>query len=187
MHEKADQGKCQSGDMKITIGGLPGSGTTTSARLIERNLGFKHIYAGMIFREIAEEKGMSLEEFSRYAEENREIDELVDRKQKELSEKYENCIVEGRVAAYFVDADLKIWLIAPFEVRVKRVANREKKSFEEAKEKIEIREKSERSRYKEFYDIDMDDLSVYDLIINTDKWEPAGVYKIIEKAIEVKK
>ena len=30
-------------------------------------------------------------------------------------------------------------------------------------------------------------ISVYDLIVNTDKWEPAGVYKIIKKAIEVKR
>jgi len=66
--------------MKITIGGLPGSGTTTSARLIERNLGFKHIYAGLIFRELAEERGMSLEEFSKHAEGNRDIDNLIDRK-----------------------------------------------------------------------------------------------------------
>ncbi|HDN81433.1 MAG: AAA family ATPase [Methanomicrobia archaeon] len=173
--------------MKITIGGLPGSGTTTSARLIERNLGFKHIYAGLIFRELAEERGMSLEEFSKHAEGNRDIDNLIDRKQKELSGKYEKCIVEGRMAAYFVNADLKIWLTAPFDARAERIANRERKSLEESKKEIKMRERSEKKRYKKFYGIDIDDLSVYDLIINTDKWEPAGVYKIIKKAIEVKR
>ncbi len=173
--------------MKITIGGPPGSGTTTSARLIERNLGFKHIYAGLIFRELAEEKGMTLKEFSKYAENNEEIDNLVDKKQKELSEKYEKCIVEGRMAAYFVNAGLKIWLTAPFTARARRIANREKKSLEESKREIKMREESERVRYKKFYKINIDDLSPYDLIINTDIWEPAGVYKIIKKAIEVKR
>ena len=173
--------------MKITVGGFPGSGTTTSARLIERNLGFKHIYAGLIFRELAEGKGMSLEEFSTYAEENEEIDNAVDEKQRELSKRYRDCVVEGRVAAYIVDADIKIWLTAPFDERAKRISGREKKSLEKSREEIRYREKSEKLRYKRFYDIDIGDLSMYDLIINTAQWEPAGVYKIIKKAIEVKR
>ncbi len=172
--------------MKITIGGLPGSGTTTSARLIERNLGYKHIYAGMIFRELAKEQNMSLEEFSEHAEKNDEIDKIVDEKQKELAEQHHDCVVEGRMAAHFVNADLKIWLTAPFEIRARRVGGREKKDHGKSKKEIKKREKSEKKRYKKFYGVDLDDLSIYDLIINTGKWVPAGVYKIIEKAIEVR-
>jgi cytidylate kinase len=173
--------------MKITVGGPPGSGTTTLARLIKRNLGFDHIYAGMIFRELAKERGMSLEEFSAYAEENEEIDNLVDDKQRELSEQYRDCVVEGRVAAYFVDADIKIWLTAPFDERARRIAKRENKNLGKSKKEIKTREKSEKKRYKRFYNLDIENLSVYDLIINTAQWEPAGVYKIIKKAIEVKR
>ncbi|MEA1993979.1 MAG: AAA family ATPase [Euryarchaeota archaeon] len=173
--------------MKIAIGGLPGSGTTTSARLIERNLGYKHIYAGMIFRDLAKNKGMSLKEFSDLAEKDEEIDRLIDEKQKKLSERYENCVVEGRMAAHFVDAELKVWLTASIDVRAKRVGGREKKNLKKSKKEIREREKSEKKRYKKFYKIDMDDLSPYDLVINTEKWVPAGVFKIIEKAIKVKK
>lgn len=173
--------------MKIAVGGLPGSGTTTLARFIERNLAYTHIYAGMIFRDLAKSRGMSLEEFGDLAEKDEEIDKMIDEKQKMLSEKYENCVVEGRMAAHFVDADLNVWLTAPLDVRVRRVGGREKKDLKKSKEEIRRREKSEKKRYRKIYHVDMDDLSMYDLIINTEKWVPAGVYKIVEKAIEVRK
>ena len=49
--------------MLITISGLPGSGKTTVARLLSRQLGIPHVYAGDMYRKAAEERGMTLEEF----------------------------------------------------------------------------------------------------------------------------
>ena len=51
--------------MKITISGLPGSGTTTVAKLLAERLGYKLISAGDVFRKLAMERGMTLEEFSK--------------------------------------------------------------------------------------------------------------------------
>ena len=48
--------------MLITISGLPGSGKTTVARLVARELGLEHVYAGDIFRRQAEEHGLTLAE-----------------------------------------------------------------------------------------------------------------------------
>ena len=42
--------------MKITIGGLPGSGTTTVSRILSEKLNLEWISAGKIFRELAKER-----------------------------------------------------------------------------------------------------------------------------------
>ena len=52
----------------ITISGLPGSGKTTVARLVARELGLEHVYAGNIFRRQAEAHGLTLAEYLRRAE-----------------------------------------------------------------------------------------------------------------------
>jgi cytidylate kinase len=46
------------------------------------------------------------------------------------------------------------------------------------------REASEKKRYKEIYNIEIDDLSIYDLTIESSKWDAKGVFNIIEKAID---
>jgi len=86
---------------------------------------------------------MDILEFSRYAEENPKVDREIDRKQKELCSRG-NAVVDGRLSAYMLDADLRIWLDAPLEVRAKRVAMREKISEARAKKDIMRREESEK-------------------------------------------
>lgn len=182
MCEEEDSGVCQG--MIISVSGYPGSGTTTLSRKMQSALGIDHVYAGLIFREMAVKRGMSLEEFSQLAEQDEAIDVEVDRIQKERAK--ENTVVEGRITAHLVDADLKIWLSAPLEVRARRVAHRDDISYEESLRRITKRENSERRRYKTYYSIDLDDLSLYDLVINTALWDAEGVYTLVKTAIEVR-
>jgi len=169
--------------MIITIGGSVASGKTTLAKKISEKFNIRHISAGIVMREMAEEKGMSLLEFSKYAEKHPEIDKKIDERQKELS-KDGGCIVEGRLSAYFIDSGLKVWLTAPIEVRARRVMQRDNfKNINEAVEKIKQRESSEKKRYMQFYNIDLDDLKIYDLIINTEKWDVLGVTEIVSCAV----
>lgn len=168
--------------MIVTVGGPIGSGKTTIAEALAEKFDLRHISAGRVFREMAEKMGMSLAEFSKFAEEHHELDREVDERQVEMA-KEGNAIVDGRLSGWMLDADLKIWLNAPLKVRAKRVANREKKSFEVALRETKDRERSEKKRYEEIYDIDLDDLGVYDVILNTAKWDAEGVVEIIEKMI----
>ena len=46
------------------------------------------------------------------------------------------------------------------------------------------REISESTRYMKFYNINQNDLLCYDLVIDTNKWDVAGVTAIISNAIE---
>lgn len=176
--------KMPKGCLVITVSGLAGSGTTTLCRNLANYYNLKHIYAGLIFRQMAKEMGMSLQEFQEYAEMHPEIDREVDKRQIEASEDC-NVVIEGRLAGWMVkNADLKIWLDAPIQVRAQRVSKRESISVEEAFMQIAEREMQNRKRYLNLYGIDINDLSVYDLIINTANWGPDGVFAIVKAAID---
>ena len=70
--------------MIITIGGLAGSGTSTTSRILSEKTGIPVISAGDIFRQMAQEKGMEILEFSKFAEGNTQIDHQIDQRQAEL-------------------------------------------------------------------------------------------------------
>ncbi|RLG57107.1 MAG: cytidylate kinase, partial [Candidatus Hydrothermarchaeota archaeon] len=65
-------------NLVITISGLIGSGKTTVAKALAEKLMLRHVQAGMVFREMAKERGMSLQEFSKLAEKDKSFDRLVD-------------------------------------------------------------------------------------------------------------
>jgi len=168
--------------MIITVGGLIGSGKTTVARALAKTFKLRHISAGEVFREMAVKRGLSLAEFSELAESDHSLDKEVDERQEELASSG-NAVVDGRLSGWMLDADFKIWLKAPLEVRIKRIAKRENKDFKQALEETKHREESELKRYREIYGIDIHDLSPYDVVINTGLWDADEVISIIEKMI----
>ena len=153
--------------MIVTVGGQAASGKSTLAKALVELTGYKHISAGELMRDMAEEKSMTLVEFSEYAEAHPEVDREIDVRQKKLA--VGDCIVDGRLSAHVLDADLSIWLIAPAKIRAERVVKRGEKysTVDEAQADMNARDESERKRYIEFYKIDLENLSKYDLIINT--------------------
>ena len=171
--------------MIITIGGVAGSGTTTAAEVLSQKLDIPYISAGSIFRDMAKEKGMSVLDFSDYAENNTDIDIEIDRRQAELAKNSENLIIEGRLSAYFIEADLRIWLNAPFELRAQRICKRESVTEEIAMREIKIREESEALRYLDIHNIDITNLDIYDLVINTGRFDPDSIAEIILTTLKV--
>ncbi len=168
----------------VAISGLHGAGKSTAAERLSEELGLRYVSAGEVFREMAEERNMSLTEFSDYVEDNPEVDEKIDRRTAEEAEK-ENVLIDARLAGWFAEgADIRILLVAPLEERVRRICERENRPYEEVKEETVAREKSEKERFREFYDIDVDDYSVFDLVLNTDKFDKEETVEILKLAIE---
>lgn len=64
-------------------------------------------------------------------------------------------------------ADVKLLLTAPDEVRFKRIAGRDGSDMASAKRETENREVIQKQRYMKYYGIDVTDLSIYDLMIDT--------------------
>jgi len=171
--------------MIITIGGLAGSGTTTVAKILSEKMNMPLISAGDIFRQMAAEKGMDILEFSEFAENNIDIDIEIDKRQAAIAKERDNLIVEGRLSAFFVDAQLKLWFMAPLDIRAQRIGQRENKTFDIVKKEVIIREESETKRYWDIHNINIKDMDVYDFIINTNRFEAENVADIILKVTEV--
>ncbi len=152
------------------------------AELLEKSLDIRYVYTGDIFRQMAKEKGMKLEIFGEYVSKHQEIDRELDRRQTELTRE-KDIIVEGRLAGYMAYSNgigsYKIWLYAPFEVRMGRVGNREKKGLEIVKKENSIRERGERSRYIDIYGFDMNDTSIYDITIDSSKYLAEEIVDLI--------
>ncbi len=64
-------------------------------------------------------------------------------------------------------ADVRIYLKADIKVRSQRLSVRDGKPIEEAMNEIRAREESNRRRYLAIYGIDINDISIFDLIIDT--------------------
>ena len=177
--------------MRITISGPPGSGKTTACNRLSEILGLKAVVFGKIFRELAAEKHLSLIEFGELAEKDPSIDQAIDNKILEIARENEGIILESRLSAYMLSRNsipaFKIYLGASPEVRMSRIGVREGQTLEDAKKETLERQASEAKRYMMYYNIDINDMSVYDLVVNTDELDPDGVIDAILKAIEGKK
>ncbi|MGC8565391.1 MAG: (d)CMP kinase [Thermoplasmata archaeon] len=167
--------------MIIIISGPPGSGKTTVARMLSEKLNYPLVSSGDIFRSMAKEHNMDIESFSKFSERNDYIDREIDDKILKIMKNNGNIIIDSRLAGWFakrnnIDA-FKIYLNASREKRLERINRREKTSMDD----LVLREKSEIKRYKHIYGIDFKDLSIYDLVIDTENLSPEDIVnKILE-------
>jgi cytidylate kinase len=159
----------------VAIAGPIGVGKSTVGRGLANRLGYAYISGGEMFREIARERGISVTDVNKLAEGDPGFDRDLDRRQREAARAAGNCVVESRLSGWMVDADLKIWLRAPLEVRAARVADREGKDVDAAHADLVERERSEWARYKASYHIDIDDLSPYHLVVDTTRWNADAI------------
>ncbi len=171
--------------MRITVSGFPGSGTTSLARHLSSVHEFELISAGEVFRQMARERNMTIAEFGALAENEPGIDAQIDERQKNLASSRDNIIIEGRLSGWMVpEADLKIWLTAPLEIRVERILARDQiDNIEDAVKMTIEREKCESIRYRTYYDIEIEDLSIYHLILNSAYWSVEQIGAIVDTAI----
>jgi len=174
--------------MRITISGPPGSGKTTACSKLSETLGLEAVVFGKIFRELAAEQNLSLGELGAIAEKDPSIDRMIDARILDIAKAHEDIILESRLSAYMCARNnipaFKIYIDASPEVRMSRIGVREGETVEEACAKTLDRQRSEAKRYRMYYDIDINDLSVYDLVINTDNLDPDQVVDAILKAVK---
>lgn len=173
--------------MILVIGGPPGSGKTTVSERWAATHGYILISAGTKFRAMAKERGMTLEAFGKAAEKDPSIDRALDRAiLDEIRERQAaglNVVVDGRIQAHLLSKEripcLKVLIDAPLEVRARRIARREGKEVAEAKREIVARERSEQIRYKQIYGIDLQDISVFDFVIDSGEKSPDHIVATI--------
>ena len=158
--------------MIITISGLHGTGKSTIAQNIASLFNLKYHSTGQVFRELARDYNMDLEEFTKHVEKNPEIDKQLDDKILDLAQQ-DDIIIDSQLSAFILKnkADFKILLTCSIDTRVIRMAERDGSSIQEKMKETLLREKSEEERFKKLYNIDLNDPKVleetYDLILDT--------------------
>ena len=174
----------------VTVSGPPGSGTSTACEQLSLRLGWHYVNAGQIFRQMAEENGVSLVDFGQRAEEDARIDRDLDARMVQIARQRQCVILEGRITGWMAAQNglsaFKVWLQALPEVRAGRVGGRDHIEPELAMRDMAQREKSETKRYLDHYGIDIGDLSVYDLVIDTEGLAPQAVVERIAAAVEAR-
>jgi len=157
----------------ITISGLPNSGKSTTADILGKLIGYKRYYTGGIFREMAAERHMTIDEF--YPTVDAATEQEVDRRQEEHLRNENNIIVEGRIAPFLASEKKKIKLF--FTVSQKESITRERRRNEKCRAMsdgalwkiISGRIDAERAHYRKLYPHIADHLdpSAFDIIIDT--------------------
>lgn len=174
--------------MRLTISGPPGSGKTTVCSILAKRLQLDSIVFGWIFRELAAEKGITLSELGAIAEGDPSVDEMIDSRILEIARSRDDVILESRLSAYMLQRNgipaFKVYLDASPAVRMERIGLRDGEPVEDAERNTVERQISEAKRYMKYYGIDINDKTVYDMIVNTDRLTPEEVADAIVDAIE---
>lgn len=170
--------------MRIAISGHSGCGNTTATTNVGKALGLSIV--NYTFRDLAKELGMSFEDLHRDAPGNFIFDYLTDLKciRAALNE---NIVLGTRLAAWLMEADLRIWLHAPLEARARRINKRESEkeaSYESVLYKTMKRDEQNRKRYLQLYGLDIHDHSDFDITINTEKLTAEQVSSLIVAAAQ---
>ena len=173
----------------IIISGGAGTGKSTVAKAVAKALKLRHVSAGDKMRELAREIGFKSEgeefvKFQDYVKKHKDIDKKLDKMIIDDVSKG-NCVVDSRLAAYLVkNADYKILLKVPERLAAERIALREGVSIDEALKQNNARNKKEWKRYKKLYKIDINDLSPYDLVLDTSKFSIKNMNKVAIFAVK---
>jgi len=154
--------------MIVTVSGLHGTGKSTYAARIAKRLGLRHVSAGLLFRRLAKEKYLSLEEFGQLALRDPSIDRLVDEETMNVAEKGD-VVVDGQLAGWVLKevANFRIYLTAPEKVRLDRISKRDALELREAEKETLARERVQNERYRRHYGFDVADRTIYHMVLDT--------------------
>ncbi len=171
----------------VTVSHEIGSGGTEMAAAVADRLGYRYVDQDMISQAarqygVGEDKLTQLDEtkpslFERFDVETRQYITVLQSALLDVAE-HDNVVIMGRggqVLLRGISHVLRVRVMAPFELRVKRVM---KKMAGQMGESVDVRttaemvrrndrEKAGRMRY--LYDVDWADAALYDLVVNTEK------------------
>ena len=173
----------------ISLAGELASGKGTVSNVLIKKLNYGVYRNGEYFRKLAKEKNMSVTEFNEYVGKHPEIDMQIEKSASEYAKDHDKFIIDARLGWYAVPESFKVYLTVDIDVAAKRAFNDEKRketenfnTIEEQKQDMIKRYNLENERYWEIYHVKKEDLSNYDLVIDTSKLTPEEVAdEIIKK------
>ena len=174
--------------LRVTISGAPGSGTSTLVSKIQQSTGWNSLNGGEVFRTEAKRRNLSVVEFSELCKQDLDVDRSLDKLLKDAMTKSGGPeIIESRLAGWWAHElainCLRVWVDTSDEERARRVQNREGGSFEQRLTESAARQSADKERYRALYDINLDEMTPYNLVVNADNLTADGVFSIVKSAI----
>lgn len=164
----------------ITVSGRIASGSTTLAKELAKDLGWKHIEGGEIFWEAIRKK-LTLNPKDTNLRPDEE-DVLFDKQLKHILENDSGIVLETKLAGFNAQGIKGIFKVLVIceddeendqtQIRIDRLVNREGCTVDEAKMEVIERERNDLEKWRKLYAHDDPDWtyyskSYYDLVINT--------------------
>jgi cytidylate kinase len=174
----------------VVINGDLGSGKSTVSVELAGRLALRRISVGDMYRQMAEERGMTALQLNLHAELDDAIDSAVDELQSNIAKSGEQLIVDSRLAWFFFHDAFKVHLITEPNEAARRVLARPHSeveryaTLEEAKERLYGRSESERVRFLTRYGADKLRLRNYDLVCDSTRARPDDIVAMIVDAFE---
>ena len=143
-----------------------------------------------MYRQMAEERGMTALQLNLHAELDDAIDSAVDELQSNIAKSGEQLIVDSRLAWFFFHDAFKVHLITEPNEAARRVLARPHSeveryaTLEEAKDRLHGRSESERVRFLTRYGADKLRLRNYDLVCDSTRARPDDIVAMIVDAFE---
>jgi cytidylate kinase len=172
----------------ITLGGMPGSGKSSTAKKLAESLRYRHFSSGDFLREVAAEHGWTIEEFNEAAEADPKFDHEVDEHIRKAGEGSE-LVIDSRLAFHWIPEGFNVFLqIDPHTAAARTHAHIETEgrvgqhasTVEDIYLKMMARIESEKKRYAALYNgLNYLDPSQYDLIVDTAEHSLDDVVRII--------
>ena len=170
----------------ISISGDIASGKGTVSEILLKRLDYRIYKNGEYFRKLAREHGMDVTTFNKYVEDHPEIDRQIEKRATEYSTTHDNYVIDARLGWYSVPNSFKVYLQVDLEEAARRALNDPKRkttenfsTLEDQKNDIKQRYELENKRYAKIYGVHRDDMSNYDLVVNTTNLTPDEVANII--------
>ena len=176
--------------VKITVSGPPGSGTSTLVEKLANEYSWQSLNGGDIFRKEAKDRNLTVGQFSELCKTNLDVDKSLDEiLKKEIENPNGAEIIESRLSgwwAHLMEVDcLRVWVNVSPEECARRIQKREGGNFEDRLVLSQQRQIDDKERYRILYDIDLDDMSAYSLIIDADDISAEEVFSIVKSEIGV--
>jgi cytidylate kinase len=157
------------------------------AQRVAGRLALELVPGGEVFRALAAERNMSLPEFGLYVADNPEVDVELDSRLAGRAREG-GAVIESRLAGWIAHnerlASVVVWIDCDPRIRAQRVGAREGVSVERALADNEERQRVERGRYLALYGVDLADLSIYELVLDSGQLRPAVLADRIVDAAE---
>ena len=172
----------------ISLAGDLAAGKGTVSNILIEDLKYGIYRNGEYVRKLAKEMNLDITNFNEYLIKHPEIDLQIEKSAAEYAKDHENFIIDARLGWYAVPESFKVYLRVDDDIAAQRAfADSKRKgtekfdTVEEQKQDMIKRFKLENERYFNLYNVHKEDMSNYDLVVDTSYKTPEEVANIIKE------